>query len=94
MTASQGYSTLVSTKIRQEGAVFVATSSDLAGLLVVSKDKDELEKTLIPQAIADLYRACGVDMVVTQIDPQTEQERWVATPRSVIGATADTPSSC
>lgn len=94
MTASHAYSTIVSTTIKQEGGVFVATSSTLKGLLVVSKDKAELEKTLIPQAIADLYRACGVEMFVNQVDPKSEKEQWVATPVAALKISAEPHPAC
>lgn len=88
MTASQTYSTIVYTKIELQGSVYVATSTTLKGLLVVSKDKTLLQEKLIPDAIADLYAACGVKMVVTPLGSEMAEE-WVATPISAIKAKAD-----
>jgi hypothetical protein len=88
MSASTDFSTLIVTRTRRDGrGVFVATSPNLKGLLVVSKDKETLEKTLIPQAIADLYAACGVKMIVTRIaEDDDPADRWVATPLDAIKA--------
>jgi hypothetical protein len=88
MTASTSYSILIPTKVvKDERGVFVATSPVLKGLIVVSKNKKELEETLIPQAIADLYLACGVHMIVTRIGADKKpDDQWVATPVEAIKA--------
>jgi hypothetical protein len=67
---------------REEGktGLFYATSPDLKGLLVAEPTLDGLERA-IPQAIRDLYLACGVDVVVTRADETEDETRtWVAVP--------------
>jgi hypothetical protein len=95
MTASSGYSIIVSTKIeKDQRGVFVATSPELRGLLVVSKDRNALEEVLIPQAITDLYLACGVRMVVTRIAREERPaDQWVATPLDAIRAAESSASA-
>jgi hypothetical protein len=67
----------------QSGLIF-ATSPDLKGLLVSERTIGELDKS-IPDAITDLYAACGEKVFVTRVD---EKERdgltpWVAFPAEI-----------
>jgi hypothetical protein len=67
---------------REEGktGLFYATSPDLKGLLVAEPSLDALDRA-VPQAIQELYAACGVNVVVTRVDEQEEDYRtWVAVP--------------
>lgn len=67
---------------REEGqtGLFYATSPDLRGLLVAEPTLEELERA-IPQAIVDLYKATGVDVVVTRVDEGPDRMKaWVAVP--------------
>ena len=69
MTASLNFARYLRMSIEQDArGVYVAKSPDLKGLLAVSKDRVELEETVIPQAIRDLYLACGEDIVVTRLE--------------------------
>ena len=47
--------------------LFYATSPDLKGLLVAEATVEDLERA-IPRAVADLYAACGVEVIVTKAD--------------------------
>ena len=70
----------------QEGktGLFYATSPDLKGLLVAEPSRAALEDA-IPQAIEDLYRASGEDVLVTPLDQGDEAEAsWVAFPAVAI----------
>lgn len=63
-----------------EGGWFYATSPDLKGLLVTEPTLDGLDRA-IPEAIRDLYAACGVDVLVTDVDKHDDSLRaWVAMP--------------
>jgi hypothetical protein len=84
MTATASMSKIIRTEIKlDERGVYVATSADLSGFLVVSKDKSKLEQTLIPQAIADLYKACGVSAVITPVELSDGADGWVAIPAAL-----------
>jgi len=70
---------------REEGktGLFYATSPDLKGLLVAEPTLDGLERA-IPQAITDLFAACGTRVVVTRADEQEDNLRsWVAFPSEI-----------
>ena len=63
--------------------LFIATSPDLKGLLVAEPTVDALHAA-IPKAIADLYEACGVRVVVSMLDHTDDGfEPWVAFPAEV-----------
>lgn len=67
---------------REEGktGLFYATSPDLKGLLVAEPTLDALDKA-VPQAIRDMYWACGVEVVVTRAEePDDDLRTWVAVP--------------
>lgn len=66
----------------QTGLIF-GTSPDLKGLLVAEKTLAEAEQA-IPQAIADLYTACGVKVLVEMVD-----DRSVGTDRSFVAMPAE-----
>ena len=72
---------IVRVKIEEgKTGLFYATSSDLKGLLVAEPDLDALDSA-IPKAIADLYEACGVKVVVTKVeDDDNDLHPWVAVP--------------
>lgn len=66
-----------------ETGLFFATSPDLRGLLVAKPTVDELDEA-IPAAIAALYEALGVNVVVTMLDRADDEFRpWVAVPVEV-----------
>src|SRR5579863_6140917 len=70
---------------REEGktGLFYATSPDLKGLLVAEPTLDALENA-IPQAITDLFAACGVSVVVTRVESDEDHMRsWVAFPAEI-----------
>lgn len=66
-----------------KAGLFYATSPDLKGLFVAEPTLDALDEA-IPQAIAGLYAACGVDVVVMKAkndDPVFFP--WVAVPTEI-----------
>jgi hypothetical protein len=61
--------------------LFYATSPDLKGLLVAKPTIEALEQA-IPLAVADLFAACGVKVIVTRAE-KTQGEvstPWIAFP--------------
>ena len=63
--------------------LFFATSPDLKGLLAAEPTIDALHAA-IGKAIADLYEACGVRVVVSMLDSKDgDFEPWVAFPADV-----------
>lgn len=76
---------IVRTRVVQgEAGLFYAISPDLKGLLVGRPTTEALERA-IPQAIIDLYAACGEGVVVSRLDAVEvpEEEAWVAFPAEV-----------
>jgi hypothetical protein len=68
---------------RGKTSLLYATSPDLKGLLVAEHTWEALERA-IPQAITDLYAACGEQVVVTRLDKDEDDVRsWVAFPSEV-----------
>lgn len=67
-----------------EAGLIFAISPDLRGLLVAERTREEVEAA-IPQAIMDLYAACGEAVVVTRMDTHeaADNESWVAFPSEV-----------
>lgn len=65
------------------GLIF-ARSPDLKGLIVSEKTMEAFDSS-IPNAIADLYAACGVKVAVTKIDDDHEEgvTPWVAIPADI-----------
>jgi len=60
--------------------LFYATSPDLKGLLVAEPDVDALDSA-VPKAIADLYEASGVKVIVTKVEDDDDGlHPWVAVP--------------
>lgn len=60
--------------------LFYATSPDLKGLLVAEPTLDMLYQA-IPEAIVDMYKALGTQIVVTQAeDDDDDLKPWVAIP--------------
>lgn len=88
MTASKNHAILVYTEtVRDERGVYVATSPTLKGFLAVSEDLEKLHNEIIPRAIADLYEACGVKMLVNRIRNDQIDEAcapWVALPAKLV----------
>ena len=66
--------------------LFYATSPDLKGLLVAEPTLDGLDKA-IPVAIADLYAASDLKVVVTKMDDGDDDfSPWVAIPADLARA--------
>lgn len=66
--------------------LFYATSPQLKGLLVAEATMEELERA-IPKAIADLYLACGLEVVVSRMESDDgDGSPWVAFPAEVAKA--------
>ena len=60
--------------------LFYATSPDLKGLLVAEPSVDAVVKA-VPGAIAEMYKACGLKVVVTKLDDDDGPDdfrSWVA----------------
>ncbi|MDJ0941918.1 MAG: hypothetical protein QNJ30_00510 [Kiloniellales bacterium] len=73
-----------------ETGLFYATSPDLPGLLVAEPTMDALEDA-IPLAIADLYRASGIGVVVSKVESEEDGLRpWVAFPAEIARAALNT----
>ena len=71
---------------RGTSGAYFATSPELKGLMV-SKMTIEAVHNDIPRAITELYAACGVDVVVTPVEDDSEFEHpWVAVPAVVAKA--------
>jgi hypothetical protein len=78
MTASRLKAKTFKVRIEDRGGLFVATSPDIQGMLVVENSLEAL-RLAIPSEVADLFAACGLDVVVTEIDGGEGDERpWVA----------------
>lgn len=71
-------------RIGRKYDVYVATSSDLGGLLVVDKDPVALEAE-VSKAIVDLYEAAGEAVVALRadrgLDSSAQLKHWVVIPR-------------
>jgi hypothetical protein len=77
------YAKIVSVKIeRGASGAYFATSPDLEGFMAVSPDREELEQKLIPQYLADLYKAAGQPVVVSRVEGRSDDggQPWVAFP--------------
>ena len=61
-----------------------ASSPDLRGLLISRPTMEELREA-IPQAITDMYLACGEKVLVSSLKPDEllEDDRWVAFPAEI-----------
>lgn len=69
-----------------KAGLFYAQSPDLRGLLVTAETTEEL-KAKVPGAIADLLKAVGLDVVVTEAEDGNSRERpWVAVPKVLVAA--------
>lgn len=65
-----------------EGGWFYATSPDMNGLLVAQPRLDDLDRA-IPAAIAALYAACNMDVIVTRAKDEDHHRGWVALPAAL-----------
>jgi hypothetical protein len=82
MSASASTKAIIVRVKVEEGktGLFYATSPDLKGLLVAEPTLDALDES-IPKIIAQMYAACGVDVVVAQAkDNDPHFFPWVAIP--------------
>ena len=71
---------------RGDAGLIFAVSPDLKGLLVAERTMDAVEAA-IPQAITDLYAACGEAVVVSRVDiGSAAEDSWVAFPAEVARA--------
>jgi hypothetical protein len=67
----------------QDGALYMGTSPELKGLLVVGYSREEVEAK-VPAAVQDLFAACDVYVVVSRVDEAAaESTPWVAVPAEV-----------
>lgn len=81
MTSATMKAKIVRVKIEADNVgLYYATSPDLKGLLVAEPTVEELERA-IPRAVADLYAACGVEVIVTKAeDGCDEHAPYIAFP--------------
>jgi hypothetical protein len=88
MTTATMKAQIVRVRVEEgKAGLFYATSPDLKGLLVAEATMDGLERE-IPKAIAALYAACDVEVVVTKAeDGDDDLTPWVAVP-VVVAASA------
>ena len=85
MSASRTLAKIIRVSIEKDSrGVFVATSPNLNGLLVVSKDLNSLLDSKISEAISALYEACGVRVAVARADDGQDEAPWVAMPMEVL----------
>jgi len=69
--------------IERDDTLFIATSPDLKGMLVAEHSLDDLIAA-IPSAVQDLFAACDVRVVVSQVDDGDEMSGpWVAFPAEI-----------
>jgi hypothetical protein len=87
MTTTTMKARMVRVRIEEgKTGLFFATSPDLKGLLVAEPTIDALERA-IPQSIRNLYAACDVDVVVTQMDDGVDgYTPWIAIPYAIAKA--------
>lgn len=67
---------------RGDAGLIFAVSPDLKGLVVAERTMEALEAA-IPQAIMEMYAACGEAVVVSRVDAPSldeDDETWVAFP--------------
>lgn len=69
---------------RGSSGAYFATSPELKGLQVARMTLAEIQQE-IPRAIAVMYAACGVDVVVTPVEDDATDfdHRWVAVPKVI-----------
>jgi hypothetical protein len=73
--------------------LWYATSPDCKGLVIGRPSIKELEEA-VPQAIVDMWAACGVRVIVTKVSPQDNLgEAWVAVPQEAACRPLDARSS-
>jgi hypothetical protein len=89
MTSASLKAKIVRVKVEKGRAgLYYATSPDLKGLLVGEPTLEALDKA-IPGAVADLYAACGVHVVVTKAEAgggDGDYSPWIALPAEVARA--------
>ena len=75
MTASKEQTRIIRVSIKKgDHDVFIASSPTMKGLLVVSQNFDQLLNELVPQAIADLFEACGQRIIVSRAEDPADHE--------------------
>ena len=72
------------TRQRGDSGFYFASSEDLEGFVVSAKSLRELDG-LIDEVIVKLYAACGMKVMVTQLDTPSRDhmKEWVAVPAEV-----------
>jgi hypothetical protein len=85
MSATSQLAQIIRVKLsRDDRGVWTATSPTLKGLIVVSKNEDLLVSQLIPDAIVELYAACGQRVVIARAQRETEELLpWVVVPAAL-----------
>lgn len=65
---------------RGRSGAYFATGVDIDGLIISADSEKELE-SLIPDAITQLYAACGLRVIVTRVQepPEDHTDKWAAT---------------
>lgn len=84
MTSAAMQARIVRIRVEKgKAGLFYATSPNLKGLLVAEPTLEALDKS-IPSAVADLYLACGVKVIVTKIEHEEDDfTPWIAIPAEI-----------
>jgi hypothetical protein len=84
MTSAAMQARIVRIKVEKgKEGLFYATSPSLKGLLVAEPTLEALDEA-IPSAVADLYLACGVKVIVTRIEHEDDDfTPWIAIPTEI-----------
>jgi hypothetical protein len=94
MSTSATQAKIVRVRIKEDDGLFLATSPDLRGLLVAETTMTALIAA-IPTNIAGLYKACGLEVVVSRVeDGNSDYQPWVAMPAAIARQALEQHCSC
>jgi hypothetical protein len=80
MTSSRPKAKTFRVHIEDRNGLFVATSPELKGMLVVGRSVEAVTNA-IPKEVEDLFAACGSKVIVSEVeDDDQELTPWVAVP--------------
>jgi len=83
MTATRLKAKTFRVHIEDRNGLFVATSPDLKGMLVVGRSVEAVT-TAIPKEVEDLFAACGSKVIVSEVEnDNNEFTPWVAVPAEI-----------
>jgi len=76
--------------IEDRSGLFVATSPDLKGMLVVGRSIEGVVSA-IPKEVEDLFAACGSKVIVSEVEnDDCELTPWVAVPAEIVRRALET----